>query len=316
MSDIQTVTEPTMEEYAAQRTSSPEVKVTEENKAAITPPEKVTTAPESAPGTSETDKEESKSKTGGGWQRRIDKLTKRNSEIEETLNDERLARQRLEAKLAGRDPADSTKKNESAGARQEPQPTDANPDGTPKYTDWNEFQKDLRKWDREQIRAELLGEVEKKTHEVRARTEAEKQAAEITKTFTERLDAVSKKYSDFKEIVEGEDSPALEIPQGSVMDAAILDSEHGAEMLYKLCQKPEEIKRIAALPPMQQAREMFKLEQSLTPAPSEEKEKQPPEPKKSTLPTPIKPVSGGTSKSTVKLDEVSMDEYVRQRKAK
>lgn len=307
------VAEPSMEEYAASRIAPPEAKATEEKTAAITPPEKITTDPESAPGTSETE-EEKKQKTGGGWQRRIDKLTKRSSELEETLTEERLARQRLEARLAGRDPADSSKKTESAGARPEPTMHDTKPDGTPLYEDFMAFQKAQRAWDKEQIRLELLGEVEKKTTQAKAQTEQERQAAEITNSFTQRLNAAKSKHSDFQELVESEDSPALTIPAGSVMDATILDSELGAEILYALCQKPEEIKRIIALPPMQQAREMFKLEQSIAVTPSEEK--QSPEPKKSVLPAPIKPVGSGTSKSTVNPADMSMEDYARWRKAK
>lgn len=299
----QQIVEPSMEEYVAKRTA--EVSPTN---AATTPTEQVETAPESAPGTPESE-EEKKSK-GGGWQRRIDKLTKRSTELEEALKEEREARQRLEARQAGRDPAELAKaKPVEPGTRPEPTVSDTNPDGTLKYSGndgWDRFHADLRKWDREQV----LIEVENKAKQSAEKAEVEKQGKTIQENFEKRAKAYFDAHPADKELLLGEDSPAAQIPAGSVMDAIILESDNSCEILKHLCDNPEEITRILALSPVGQAREMVKIEQAVS---SEEQTS--PEPKKASLPAPIRPLSTGTSKSTVKPENMDMDEYARGRKA-
>jgi hypothetical protein len=292
--------EVSMEEYAAQRTAS------RETVAATTPQEKVTTASESAPDTPES--EEETKKVGGGWQRRIDKLTKRNAQIEADLQEERAARQRLEARQAGRDPKELAEKVTDSGSRPKPKPSDLKADGTPKYADFDAYLDDRDEWVKEQAIAKVTEET-KKAKEQEAQ---EKTATEIKANFEKRAKEYIAAHPDAKELIFGEDSESVNIPPGSVMDVMILKSENAIEILAHLCNNPDEISRIAALDPLDQAEEMFKIKQLVGTTKSSDDS---PQTKKASLPAPIKPLSTGTSKSTVPLDKAGMDDYVRARKA-
>lgn len=81
---------------------------------------------------------------------------------------------------------------------------------------------------------------------------------------TEYLGKVAKakeKHDDFEAVAF---NPDLPIKSGSVVDGWILESENGMEILYHLGQNPAELGRINALKPFAQARELTKLELSLS----------------------------------------------------
>jgi len=294
--------QPTMEEYVASRKAT-----AGQQSAAAALPEKAETAPESAAGTPES--ESDKKSKGGGFQRRIDKLTKRGTELEESLREEREARQRLEAKLAGRDPAELTKKQQSTelGARPKPKTDDKNPDGTAKYADFEAYEDDLLAWNREKIKAELTADSKKAAEGEQIRQQDQK----IIENFTKKKDAAMEKYADFEEVVLDEDAP--EIKPGSVIDGFILDPENeGLEVLYYLRKNPDEVGRISAMSPQKQIRELGKIEEKIL---EDSKSDSSPEPKKAALPAPIKPISTSTSKSAVSPDKMSMEEYAKWRRA-
>ena len=295
MPEVQETQQPTMEEYVASRTAP----------AATTPEkEQVTTAPESATGTPESEEK----KKGGGWQRRIDKLTKRSAELEETLREEREARQRLEARLAGRDPAELTKQPVEQGPRPRPKSTDTKPDGTAKYASWEAYEDDLLAWQEENLTSKLTA----KQKQEQEASQQERSNQEIATKFKQRGDDYFKANPDDRELILGEDSPAVDIPAGSPMDAVIIDSEHSFQMLKHLCENPEEIERIASLNPLGQVREMLKIEQLVS---GTSLENSSPEPKKAGLPAPIKPIATSTSKSAPKPENMTMAEYAKWRTA-
>lgn len=303
MPEVQEQTGISMEEYAKAR-SAGEVPV--EKPAATTQKETVKTAPESAAGTTE----EEKPNKGGGFQRRIDKLTKRNTELEEIAREEREARQRLEAKTAGRDPAELSKKaTTEQGPRPEPDIND------PKYkgeTGWDLYFKDVRAWDREQAKLEALKEVDAKTKKDTELSKAQQQEKTIADSFQKKYEAAKAKHEDFEELLSDDDSEAKQIVQGSVIDGFILDPENeGIEVLVHLCKHPGEIARIAALSPQKQIRELGKIEETVI----SDKENSSPEQKKPTLPAPIRPVATGTAKSAAKPENMNMEDYAKWRTA-
>jgi hypothetical protein len=306
----QQAAEVSMADYVKARSAGESVT----EKAAITPEkEQIKTEPESAAGTQESEKDKSK---GGGWQRRIDKLTRRGTELEESLKEEREARQRLEAKLAGRDPAElKPQTSVEPGARPEPRSGDLKADGTPKYADYDEFLRDVRKWDKEQLTQEFSGKLTEAQKKAQTEDENAKQEKVITESFQKKTQAAQAKYEDFKEVVFGEDSPVTEglIQAGSTIDGFILDPENeGLEVLYHLCKHPEEIERISKFSPQKQIRELGKIEDTVLASADSETS---PEPKKAALPAPIRPVSTSTSKSSVKPENMSMAEYAKWRQA-
>ena len=92
----------------------------------------------------------------------------------------------------------------------------------------------------------------------KAHTDAE--AARIRESWTTRVGAAKTKHADFEAVAFAPFKAGYEIPVGSAMDAWILESDHGAEVLYALQKNPAEIKRLLALPPIAQTRELVKLE--------------------------------------------------------
>jgi hypothetical protein len=74
----------------------------------------------------------------------------------------------------------------------------------------------------------------------------------------ENLDKGSDKYDDFEDVVRAKDAPYT-----SAMRDAALFLDNPADVLYKLGKQPDELKRIAQLHPVDQAREMVKLSHAL-----------------------------------------------------
>ncbi len=104
------------------------------------------------------------------------------------------------------------------------------------------------------------------TVEQQRRQQTEDAIAETNRSWTERRTAAEAKYPDFKDVALAPFKPGFEIPSGSVIDAWILESEHGADVLYALMKNPADIRRINALKSHAQARELTLLEQkALTP---------------------------------------------------
>lgn len=72
------------------------------------------------------------------------------------------------------------------------------------------------------------------------------------------LDKGSDKYEDFDEVVRAQDAPFTP----AMRDAALF-IDNASDVLYKLGKNKEELKRIAGLHPLDQAREMVKLSHAL-----------------------------------------------------
>lgn len=88
-------------------------------------------------------------------------------------------------------------------------------------------------------------------------------AATELKKFSNELSQMGDKYDDFDDVVHGDDVPFTD----SMRDTAayILPENVRGEVLYKLGKNRDELKRLSALPPSEQAREMVKLAMSLMP---------------------------------------------------
>lgn len=104
---------------------------------------------------------------------------------------------------------------------------------------------------------------ERRANEVR---KAQENAAYIKKQHDDlhkHLNDMSDKYDDFDDIVKGPQTPYSQ----DMVTAAMFLPRNGAgsagEVLYKLGKNPDELKRIAALHPLDQATELVKLSHAL-----------------------------------------------------
>lgn len=85
----------------------------------------------------------------------------------------------------------------------------------------------------------------------------EAQNKQINDSFMERVGEVRKSHEDYDAVAFSE---KLKVPVGSVLEAVVLLSPHGPEILYDLGKDVAEAERINKLPPHEQGREMFALE--------------------------------------------------------
>lgn len=134
--------------------------------------------------------------------------------------------------------------------------------------------------------AEALAEY--KVEQKLAEREAKQQRKQADSTYAEREEDARTKYDDFQDVVY---NPDLRITEA--MAEVIKVSEIGPEVAYHLGKNPDEAKRIANLSPLAQAREIGKIEASLS-------SNTPPAKKASSAPAPIRPV--GSRASAVKHD--------------
>lgn len=167
--------------------------------------------------------------------------------------------------------------------------------------------KERRKWDREQssrqqeiARPENISNepltpdqfetyedyaealAERKAIEIVQQREVQKQRSTIDDAYAERVEKAMEKYNDFDQVVQ---NPNLRITE--VMAETIKASDIGPEVAYYLGSNPKEAERIAYLPPLQQAREIGKLEAKVA--------SEPPVKKTTSAPAPITPVNARTS---------------------
>lgn len=77
--------------------------------------------------------------------------------------------------------------------------------------------------------------------------------------FAKRAGEVRGKHDDFDEVV----ASVSHIPVPEYLNRAILTSEQGPEIMYQLASNPAELARLSALPPLDAAREVGRLEAKL-----------------------------------------------------
>lgn len=129
--------------------------------------------------------------------------------------------------------------------------------------------------------------------------EQERRALEQETTWAQRQATAAEKYDDyFEAVIEGADKGTW--PCTALMADTMKTSELGADVAYHLAKHPDEARRIAALDPISQVRELGKLEVKLTLTPAV------PKPKTATdAPEPHPQARGGGGK--FKVDPATSD---------
>jgi hypothetical protein len=130
--------------------------------------------------------------------------------------------------------------------------------------------------------AEALAE--RKAEELLARRDAARQQAEFQDAYHDREEVARDKYDDFEQVAYNPNLPVTEY-----MAQSIQASDIGPDVLYHLGSNPKEAERIARLAPILQAKEIGKIEASLS--------SNPPVRKTSTAPAPIAPVTARSNGS-------------------
>ena len=204
---------------------------------------------------------------------RINELTKRAHEAEREV-------QRLR-EASERKPAESTEK--------------PNPD---KFGSYDEYVEALADWKADQRVAESF-----------KRRDAERSQAAEARAAEAKAQAWAERQSEFREATPDYDAvvgkSAVQIAP-HVVDT-LLDSESGPELAYHLAKRPETVKRINALSPLSAARELGRIEATLSnPAAPQIKPA-------SKAPAPITPVRS-SAPAAVDLASANMDQYIAARR--
>ena len=219
----------------------------------------------------EDDAEEEQKPKKNGFKKRIDKLTKRNSEYEA-----RIAQ--LEAEIRGRNSNNGeqevpTNSNEKIEELKEPKIED--------FEQYNDYIKALAKYE--------LNE-EKKAIRLKEQNEAiQKEAEKITQNWVEKVKDAKAFYGEDK----WNSLSKVDLPLSVEMRAELMQSEIGPHILFYLFHNQEETKKIYNMTPAQQIRELAKLEIKVANKLPEVKQKKE-EVKTSKAPAPVKPIESKT----------------------
>lgn len=210
----------------------------------------------------------------GGRERRIDKLTRENAELQRRLS----ALEQAGKPPQGAQPAEPPAAKPANGANPKPDLAD--------YKTLEEYTEALVDWKEDQREA--------KRREAEARTAAEKAASEEQTTWAKREAAAAKAHPDYRDLVESTVVPAG--PGVAAARQALLEDENGAEILYHLAKNPAELERIAGLSPVRATIEIGRLSASITASSNGDPGN--PKPKVSGAPRPPSPIKNGTVKTS------------------
>ena len=283
----------TMEEYAKARAGKPAEKAVEE------PVEEEAKPEEKA--VEEQQEEKPKSKAGGGFQKRIERLVKSNAQLEDELEKAR---------------------KELAASRGEKVPEKKAEDQAPKLEDFTSYEDWIRASARWEARAELRA--------AQLAREQEEEKASIKEVFdahNERIAQGRAKYEDYDEVVGSANTPWKEnnnadMAASQAFQIALFETDNGEEILYYLGQNHDEMDKFAGLSPAKVAMRVGILSERL--AAQQEKDEEPEEkaedrqeeqPAAKKKPIPMKPVGTGATRSSVPLDKMSMEDYKKARAA-
>ena len=125
---------------------------------------------------------------------------------------------------------------------------------------------------------------ERKAEELLARREQARMQSEIIESYHDKEEDARNKYDDFEQVAY---NPKL--PITDAMAQTIQASDVGPDMAYYLGSNPKEAERISRLSPLQQAKELGKIEAKLADNPVVKKT--------SSAPAPIAPITARSSGS-------------------
>lgn len=218
-----------------------------------------------------------------GVQKRIDELVRQRE-------DERRRADRLEQMLEQAISAVKTPQQEQP----QPRDTDARPDPQ-HYANYDDYIVELGQWGARQEAKALHS----KTLEQARLAKEQSEHAQRVEAFNAKAQEVVGKYTDFADVAFDKTVPITD-----VMADAILTSDVGPEVSYFLGKNRDEAARISRLNPIQQVREIAKIETRIAAgAPS----------KTTAAPPPPSTVGGSTPGTHKDPSQMSMAEFVKWR---
>lgn len=120
-------------------------------------------------------------------------------------------------------------------------------------------------------------EREAKAAEQAKLSEVDKARKAQEEEWTRKVDTAVKRYPDFEKTVT-EAAHLKKIGNGSLVDKAILNREHGTDLLYHFAKNPADLQRVLAMDAIDQGAELKKIELTLSKAPAPKRHSEVPNP--------------------------------------
>jgi len=206
-----------------------------------------------------------------GFQKRINKLTREKYEALKAAEEARRRAEELEARLSSSEP--------------EPKPED--------FEEYGDFLKAHAEWVKQDVKREI---------EKIKQSQSEGVAPEeviLADSINNIMLNAQEKYDDFDQVV----ASNPDLPISKEMIEAVVDSEYAADVLYFLGKNPQIAESLYNLSGHALAREIGRLEATLSSQPQKQVTK---------APDPVKPIDEGSSPN-VDEDNLSIEEWIARR---
>lgn len=165
------------------------------------------------------------------------------------------------------------------------------------FEDYEDFVEALGEWSAEKVNVKK---------EIAAAQKQEQERRQTTfNTYQEKINAAKTKYTDWDDVIAI--APNLVYPQTTV--DAIVESDQGADIQYYLCANEAEAARIHKLSPIQQIKEIAKLEVKLL------KPSEPPAKRVTQAPQPINAI-GGNDAGILDIDKLEGEAWIAAERAR
>lgn len=262
----------------------------------VAPPQpKPTPAPEPEededPGEEPAQEEAAQPKHKGGFQRKIEKLTR---ELEYVARRNQELEYHLKYNGNGRP-------HEPPQQQQQQQQQPAGPPKQEGYETYEQYIDALTDWKLEQALA--------KRSAIEQRERQQQAQQQVLDGWHQRVGQFKTINTDFDDALEAVSHIAIP----PVLGHALMSSEEGPRLAYELARQPEMLDAITRLEPLAQLRALGKFEAGLAAA-AVPVQAAPPRRQVSQAPEPIRPVGQGASRtSTVPLDQMDYQSYKRER---
>lgn len=298
-----------VKEPEAKQTETTEQEVEQEETAEVPVATEETQEVETEPD-SEPEETQERPKKVGGFQKKIDKLTREKGELATKLSEYEERFSAIEKRLAGKPAETDTEKPAAKTSSETPAKPTESEIGT-KYKDWNEFNEALIDWKADRRLEAKLAERDKGAQE---RETQEIQEARDS-GYRETAEAFAKTVPDFNDKINAAIKAGMKLP-APIMDK-IKEMQNGPAVTYHLVTHPEDALALVQMPIEDGFIALGQISYGL----DSEAKPQPKTPAKksvSTAPPAVKPVAGHSARSGTSLQEISKqgtDEYIRARRA-
>lgn len=214
-------------------------------------------------------------KPKGRFQKRIDRLTKQKAEAERRAEE-------AERKLQSQSSGDAQSEGEAPTQEPDPSEFDSYDDYLDALAAWKGSQSQNAEQSSDEPNEQQGGES--------SEDQPDQEVIEAMEDMEESFSEARKQHDDFDEVMQQED---LAVTRDMVI--ALADADDPGAVVYWLGKHKDEAARIAGLSPIQQARELGKLETTLDKKPAK---------RTTNAPEPIQPVKGSSAQQK---DEADMD---------